>query len=122
MAVYGFQIEVSGNAVNKMAEINKALSGMGVKATTEAKKVSGAFSGITSMFGGLKSMLLGGLGIGAAFKGIELIKDSVKEFNDAAWLAALDTNPSMIPASGSFASMPRWYADLYALAMSVFIV
>ena len=79
MAVYGFTIAVEGNAAAQMAKINAALSEMGVKAKIESEKVSGAFSGLSKSLGGIKSMLLGGLGIGAAFEGFEAIKEGIKE-------------------------------------------
>ena len=84
MAVYGFTVNVDGDAQAVMAKINASLHSMGATATLESQKVKNSFSGITNALGGLKNMLLGGLGIGAMFEGVELVKESVNEFNNLA--------------------------------------
>jgi len=84
MSTYGFTVNCDGNAQIMMAKINASLEGMGSIAQMETAKVKTAFSGLGGMFGGLKSMLLGGLGFGAAFEGVALIKNSVSEFNELA--------------------------------------
>lgn len=86
MADYGFDINVGGDILLQLAKINESIAGMGNKAVMETEKAEGAFSTfgtkITETFGGLKSMLLGGLGISALFEGFEFIKSSKEAFDN----------------------------------------
>ena len=81
MPQYGFSINIDGNSQAALQKINGALNGLGAKATMETKKVGSAFqamhSKISGAFGGLKNLLLGGLGIGGGFAAFEFIKESV---------------------------------------------
>ena len=79
--MYGFTINVEGNAVGQMKIIEAELAKLGVVAKVEAAKVESSFAGIGKVFGSLKGMLLGGLGITAAFAGWEFIKASHEAFD-----------------------------------------
>ena len=83
--MYGFTVNLDGNAVAAMKQIEEQLAAMGMKATVEVHKTEAAFTGmgekLKETFGGLKSMLLGGLGIAALFEGVEFIKDSKEGFD-----------------------------------------
>ena len=83
MSVYGFTVNVDGNSVQMMKKIEASLGEMGVKAKVEAREVESSLSQmgkrVGGIFGDLKSMLLGGLGIGAAFEGFEMMKEGIKE-------------------------------------------
>jgi hypothetical protein len=84
--MYGFSIEVSGNAVAALQQIETQLSSLGLKASLETAKVESSFAGlhqkVGSAFGNLKGMILGGLGISAAFAGFEFIKASKEAFDN----------------------------------------
>lgn len=82
MAVYGFTINIEGNAAVQLKKIEQSLSSMGVKAKIEVEKTESAFSKLSGTIGGLKSMLLGGIGIGAAFAGFEFIKGGIEKFHE----------------------------------------
>lgn len=88
MATYGFTVNVDGNASEMMKKIETSLESMGAKAKIESKEVNTAFdsmhSKIKSTFSNIKSLLIGGLGISAAFAGFSFVKDSVEAFNNAA--------------------------------------
>ena len=56
MAVYGFTVNVDGDAQAVMAKINASLHSMGATATLESQKVKNSFSGITNALGGLKNI------------------------------------------------------------------
>jgi hypothetical protein len=83
---YGFTVDCNGNVAEQMAKIQSALTGMGTKAVVETEKATGAFhklgESVKESFGGIKSLLLAGIGIGAAFEGIELIKESKQYFQE----------------------------------------
>ena len=83
--MYGFTVNLDGNVVAAMKQIEEQLAAMGMKATVEVHKTEAAFTGmgekLKETFGGLKSMLLGGLGIAALFEGVEFIKDSKEGFD-----------------------------------------
>lgn len=104
MPTYGFKINVEGNVNAKIKEINAALSSMGIKAEMETRKVSGHFAkmrdSIKEHFGGIKSMILGGLGLGAAFAGIELVKRS-KEHFDAMQKSTADLRQTLVSMGGA---------------------
>lgn len=79
--MYGFTIKVDGNSVEQMKLIEAELKKMGVTAKIEVAKTEGAFAGLKETVSGLKGMLLGGLGITAAFAGFEFIKQSKEAFD-----------------------------------------
>ena len=81
MSTYGFTVNCDGNATAMMAKINASLVEMGGVAQMESTKIKSSVGGITSMFGGLKNMLLTGLGMGAAFKGFQFLHSGIEKFH-----------------------------------------
>ena len=83
--MYGFVINCEGNAIDQMKAIESHLSSLGVKATIETKEVGSAFAvmgeKVQGALGGIKSLLIGGLGIGALMEGFTFIKDSKEAFD-----------------------------------------
>lgn len=82
---YGFTITAESNAVQTMKQIEAELNTLGVTAKTETKEVESSFvkmgEGVKGIFGGLKKMLLGGLGIAALFEGWEFVKEGKEKFD-----------------------------------------
>lgn len=115
MAVYGFTVNCDGNVVDQMAKIQQGLKGMGVTAKVETEKAEGAFTNlgnsIKEAFGGIKSILLGGLGIGAAFEGIELIKNS-KEYFDQNEASIAKVNAALASTKGVAGETASHLADV----------
>jgi hypothetical protein len=85
MANYGFTVNADGNVLEMTKKIETALSSMGVKAEVEVKHAENAFTKLhekaKETFGGIKSLLLGGLGIGAIFEFVEFVKSSKEAFD-----------------------------------------
>jgi phage-related protein len=85
MQHYGFTISVKDGSTAEMKKIEAELEKLGIKATVETKKVTGAFAGMKEKIGGhlseIRNLFLGGLGIGAAFAGVELIEKSKEHYN-----------------------------------------
>ena len=85
MATYGFTINVDGNSVQAMKQIESSLSNMGITAKVETEKVEHAFHGMGEKIKGViseyKSLIFGGLAVGGIFGGIEFIKGSIEAYD-----------------------------------------
>lgn len=85
MSNYGFTINVDGNSVAQMKEIEASLTSMGVHAKVETEKVESSFAGMGEKIKGViseyKSLILGGLAVGGIFGGIEFIKSSIEAYD-----------------------------------------
>lgn len=104
MATYGFTISVENQtALQAMKQIEESLASMGMKAKVEVEKTETAFAGmgekLKETFGGLKSMILGGLGIAALFEGFEFVKQS-KEAFDKLEESAMKINAALTSTKG----------------------
>ena len=104
MATYGFTISVENQtALQAMKQIEESLSSMGMKAKVEVEKTETALAGMgekmKGIFGGLKSMILGGLGIAALFEGFEFIKQSKESF-DKLEESAMKVNAALASTKG----------------------
>jgi tape measure domain-containing protein len=71
---YGFTINVDGNSIGMMRQIEAALASMGARATIETRRVESSFTGMSNRVGGsfreLKRLILGGIGIAAGVQGL----------------------------------------------------
>src|ERR1035437_321967 len=116
MSTYGFTVNCDGNATAMMAKINASLVEMGGVAQMESTKIKSSVGGITSMFGGLKNMLLTGLGMGAAFKGFQFLSEGTKIFHDLEQVTAkVQANLS---ATGGAAGMGMKELQDFAVGLS----
>jgi uncharacterized membrane protein len=85
MAVYGFTVQADGNVEEVMKKMETAMHSMGATAKIEVEKAESAFAGFNERIGEtfkeLKGLILGGLGIAAAFAGFEFIEQSKEAFD-----------------------------------------
>jgi hypothetical protein len=83
--VYGFKIEVSGNAVTSISGIDTAFHKLDTdsqKSMSNVKSHVGEMHGkLKEMLGGMKGLLMGATGLGAIFGGVELAKSSLEAFD-----------------------------------------
>lgn len=83
--MYGFSVNVDGNAVPQMRLIEGEMGRMGSRSVTETNRVSESFSKIGNAAKGFlsqwKGLLLGGLAAGGIFGGIHFVESSVEAFN-----------------------------------------
>lgn len=102
--MYGFTISVDGNSVAQMKAIEAQLTSMGVKAQIETKEVGDTFAAmgvkVKESLGGIKSLLIGGFGIGALMEGFEFLKESKKDFDDMQ-KATADLGQTMLTMGGA---------------------
>lgn len=102
--MYGFSINVDGNSVAQMKAIEAQLTSMGVKAKFETKEVGDTFAAmgvkVKESLGGIKSLLIGGFGIGALMEGFEFLKESKKDFDDMQ-KATADLGQTMLTMGGA---------------------
>lgn len=104
MSNYGFTINVDGNAMAKMAEIEKELEKFGAKVQTVTHNAHNNFSklgeGVKEHASFFKEMFAGAIGIGGLFAAGALIEKSVEHVNHLN-KASADLHQTLLTMSGA---------------------
>ena len=83
--VYGFSVEVSGNAVKSITAIDSSLHKLDADAKRDVANIEGSFSRMGSklkgMFSGMGGLIGAGTGLGFLFGGVSLAKSSLEAFD-----------------------------------------